>query len=94
MAINNRIGRKRSIHDSVAEFSGDLYLVEGGRSSDKRDAGEGDPIEGWDMEYPIANKVIPLIGNDKLRFEVFCIFILLHQKKIIILVTDASVRLS
>jgi hypothetical protein len=25
--------------------------------SDKRDAGEGDFIESWDMVYPIANEV-------------------------------------
>ena len=76
MAINNNcIGRKRSTHDSVAEFSGDLYLVEGRGSTDKRDAGEGDLIESWDMEDPIAHEVIPLIGSDsfrdKLRFGVF-----------------------
>lgn len=71
MGINNRFGRKCYTNDSVAEFSGDLYLVEYRKCSDKRDAGEGDLIESWDMEYPIANVVIPLIGsdsfNDKLR---------------------------
>ena len=73
MTINNDgIGRKCSTHDSFIEFGGYLYLVEGGRCSDKRDAGKGDLTESWDMMHPIADEVISLIGSDrisdKLRF--------------------------
>jgi hypothetical protein len=47
--VDNRVDRKRSTHDSIAEFRRDLYLVEGGASSDKRGAGEGDLVESWDI---------------------------------------------
>jgi hypothetical protein len=58
MTINyDCIGGKSSTHHSVIEFSGNLYVIEGGRCSDKRDAGEGDLIENWDVKYPIANEL-------------------------------------
>lgn len=63
--INNRFRRKYSTHNSVAEFSCDLYLVENGKSPHKRDPGEDDLIESWDTEHPIASEVIPLVvGSD------------------------------
>ena len=53
----------------------------------------------WDIDDAIANEVTPLVGSDsfgdKLRFEVFWtfkLFILLHQTRNLILLTDANDR--
>ena len=53
------------------------------------------------MMHPIADEFISLIGSDrisdKLRFWIFRIFqpfILLYQKKVVVLVTNANIRLS
>ena len=65
MTINhNCIGRRISTYDSIIEFGGNLYLVEGGRSSTKCDAGSGDLIENWDEEFSLSNEVVSLIGCD------------------------------
>ena len=55
-----------SILDGVIEPSGDPYLVECRRGSDKRDAGEGDLVTGWGLESPAANQVVVLISGDGL----------------------------
>jgi hypothetical protein len=49
---------KSSKHDGVVEFGGDLYLVEGGRGRDYRNARERDLIESGAMKGPIANGAI------------------------------------
>ncbi|KAK2463504.1 hypothetical protein APHAL10511_004590 [Amanita phalloides] len=104
MAVNHHhVVRKNSTYDHIVEFSGDLYLVESGSSSDECDAREGDLIKSWDVEHPVANEVVSLIGSDcfsdELRLGVFWVFkplTLLHQKKKkkFIIVTDANVHLS
>ena len=77
----NCIGRKSSIHNSNIEFSGNLYLIEGARGSDKRDAGGGDLIENWDVRYPMASAISCGSGSSGIGESL----IILYQKKIVVL---------